>query len=209
MKITREVLKRYGLGLCSEEERKAIEEWIETLDDPSMRLSTRVRPMVNTDRLWSKIAQERPEVKEQMSARKVRNIILLQNAMRYAASACFLLAAFLGGRFSVGSTMASPTVDKAPKEHLYIFGGNEARTQILGDSFQIKFDGAIRLYNSGLATKTIQVGDTSLILPSQKNIFLSRSSENPKIRIHNSTPKYGRDQAATLSGDFSVHRLDL
>ena len=36
MKITKELLERHSKGLCTEEEKKAVEQWFEELEGPVM-----------------------------------------------------------------------------------------------------------------------------------------------------------------------------
>lgn len=107
------------MGLCSEEEKKAIERWFETLDDPSLNLKTDKTPVFEKEHTWSKISEIIPELKNGMSLRKAKRIHLFINAMRYAAAACFIFAAFFGGRLSVGSANASPAPDDPTADHLY------------------------------------------------------------------------------------------
>lgn len=201
MEISPDLLKRYLDGLCTQDEIKRVEQWLELEKNEPSDLSERQAQQMKVA-FWENI---RPIIQENSST---LTIPLYRKVVRYAAAVFIIFASFLGGRFSAGSAQANPIVDNSLKDHLYIFGWNEAQAHLPGDSFQIKFDGTIKLYNSGFAPKTIQVGDTSMILESYKNYYLTGNSVNPKLRIHTATPKFGKGQAATFSGDFSIHRLD-
>ena len=205
MKVTKELLKRYGLGLCSEEEKKTIEEWIDTLDDPSMRLSTNIRPTVNKERLWNKIARQRPEVKERMSSAKVRNIILFQNALRYAAAACFVIAVFFVGRLSVTTTYAKPNISRPGSGHLYIYGMNGASTHLPGEVFSVGFEGTIKLYNASANPKIIKIGDREFGLLGFQTYYVSGTQVEPEVQ----QIKGPQDPVvySNASGDYSIHRL--
>ncbi|MEM6815706.1 MAG: hypothetical protein AAF600_15195 [Bacteroidota bacterium] len=100
MNITKELLKRYGMGLCTEAEKKAVEEWFDALEYPSMRVSSIRRPKANKERIWSKLTQNRPQLDKRMDLRKAKNAILLHNINRYAAAACWLSLTFIVGLLS-------------------------------------------------------------------------------------------------------------
>ena len=199
MEITPALLEKYQLGTCTPDEKKAVEKWLDdTCDVPKDVPSTTTKAMSAS--VWTKVSGT-------IATDIAPTIPLYRKVVRYAAAACILCAVFFAGRFSVDSVKADPVPKNPLKDHLFIFGGDEAQAHILGESFEVKFDGTIKLYNSGFTPKTIQVGDTSIILSSQKKYYLTRSFENPKLRIHTS-PTFGKGQAVTLSGDFSIHRLD-
>ncbi|MEM6814963.1 MAG: hypothetical protein AAF600_11375 [Bacteroidota bacterium] len=207
MKITKELLRRYGLGICTEEEKKAVEKWLDTPEYPSMRISTAEKPKANSDEIWSQLSKGRPQLEEPMSLMKARNIVLFKNVTRYAAAACILFTTFFGGRFSANTANASETMDNSPKDHLYIFGGNGALGNLPGESFEVKFDGRLRLFNSSLAQKRIQVNDTLFVLESYQTYYLSGSPENPELlnRKYMSNNTY---QEIELVGDFLIRRTD-
>ncbi|MEM0940184.1 MAG: hypothetical protein AAF600_16495 [Bacteroidota bacterium] len=208
MKITRKLLERHGLGLCSEEERKAIERWFETLDDPSLNLRTDSTPEFEKEYTWSKMTQDLPELENRMSLQTAKRIQLFKNTLHYAAAACFVLVIFFGGRFSVDSATASPRPENPTADHLFIFGENGAKGNLPGDIFEIDFNGAVKLYNNSFISKTILVGDTSFVLESHRRYFLSGNLRAPIFENY-SNSKTGRDNSSTpLVGDFSIVRIN-
>lgn len=207
MKITKELLRRHSVGLCSEEEKQAVEEWFKTKDDSFIDLS-----IVDDDefeggekKIWSRLSQTIPELlsKEGRSA-----IPLYHRVVRYGAAACIVFTAFFGGRFSVGSAQATPVEDQFPKNHLFIFGIEDTRGHLPGDKFEIEFDGKIKLFNGAISPKSISVGDTSFILQSYQTYYLDGTLEKPKLTNKQDFQEdlYTNEK---LTGDFSILRLDV
>ncbi|MEM0942258.1 MAG: hypothetical protein AAGI25_21075 [Bacteroidota bacterium] len=202
MKVTTELLERHGMGLCTEEEKKAIKLWFETLDDPSMNLP--VTPEVNEDRIWSKMSQSVPELQGYGGA---PTLPLHLRVVRYAAAACIIFAAFFGGRFSASTANANETIDKSSKDMLYVFGGNGAEGYLSGDQFKVGFDGVLRLYNNSFSQKTIHLGNTSFVLDSYQTYFLSGSAEKPRL-ISRKFKSADQSWKMELKGSFFIHRTD-
>ena len=158
MKITKKLLERHGLGLCSEEERKAIERWFETLDDPSLDLKTDSTPEFDKEYTWSKMTQDLPELENRMSLGKAKRIQLFKDSMRYAAAACFVIGIFFFGRISVTNVSATEIIDKSPKDILYVYGENGSYAQMDGGKYNVQFDGKLKLYNDSDEPKVILCG---------------------------------------------------
>lgn len=207
MRVTKELLKRYGQGLCTEQEKKEIEKWFDTLDDPSLRLGKSIRPTPDPELIWYKIHQEVPKLKRTLNFRRASNIVLLNNFARYAAAACFALLMFFGGRLTAPSAVAKDTPKDPTAGHLFIAGLNEAKVNLPGDIFRVGFDGTIKLYNNSMVSKTIQVGDTSLILDPYQSYLLSGTTQQPKL-IGNNDQISGITEHIELDGDFSVLLID-
>ncbi|MEM6737603.1 MAG: hypothetical protein AAGC64_06705 [Bacteroidota bacterium] len=203
MKVTTELLERHGMGLCTEEEKKAIKLWFETLDDPSMNLP--VTPEVNEDRIWSKMSQSAPELQGYVGT---PNLPLLRRVVRYAAAACIIFAAFFGGRFSANTANANPAPQDPMVDHLFIYGGDNAKGNLPGDAFKIGFNGTIKLYNNGFSKKTIKVGDSSFVLESHKYYYLIGNTENSELMDYTYYSGNGSEKSETLKGYFSLHETD-
>jgi hypothetical protein len=118
-----------------------------------------------------------------------------------------ILATFFGGRLSVSNANANPVTDKKPEDHLYISGGNGAHGNLSGETFNVKFDGRVRLYNGALAAKKIVVGDTSFILEPHQTYYLQGSAEKPRLQ-HERYFQHDLNEFNQLEGDFSILRLD-
>ncbi|MEM0940249.1 MAG: hypothetical protein AAGI25_10750 [Bacteroidota bacterium] len=207
MKITKELLRRYGLGICTEEEKKAVEKWLDTPEYPSMRISTAEKPKADSDEIWSQLSKGRPQLEEPMSLMKARNIVLFKNVTKYAAAACILFATFFGGRFSANTANASEPVDNYPEDHLYIFGRDDTEGHLKGNEFEIAFNGKIKLFNGAIGIKTINVGDTSFNLEPYQIYYLEGTLKEPKLSNNN----HSRDDLHNneqLTGDFSILRTD-
>ena len=207
MKITKKLLERHGLGLCSEDEKKAIERWFETLDDPSLNLRTDNTPEFKKEYTWSKMAQTLPELEDRMSLGRAKQIQLFKYALRYAAAACFVVGVFFIGRISVGTANAN-SMPKNPMENmLHIAGVNGAEGYLPGQEFEIRFDGQIKLFNGAPSRKKIYVGEKSFFIESYRTYYLSGSTENPFL--HDSDMYIDDFSDNELEGVFSIIRTDI
>ncbi|MEM0941814.1 MAG: hypothetical protein AAGI25_18805 [Bacteroidota bacterium] len=205
MKITKELLERYGKGLCTEEEKKAIERWFEMIENPTKSDRVALNKNINKERVWSQLSQAVPELL--VGSGNTQNIPMYRKLTRYAAAACIIFAAFFGGRFSAGTASANPVVDTSSKDHLYVLGANGAEGYLFGDHFEVEFNGIIRLYNGSIGHKIIHVGDTALVLESYKTYDLVGNNDNPLL----SKSKYfftNPSNSIDLEGDFSILRTD-
>ncbi|MEM9392099.1 MAG: hypothetical protein AAGA02_16595 [Bacteroidota bacterium] len=205
MKITKKLLERHGLGLCTDEEKKAIEQWFDTLDDPSLDLKIEGKPEFEKEYTWSKMTQAIPQLEDRMNLGKAKQIQFVKNMMRYAAAACFVIGVFFVGRVSVGTAYAIEPKDPTA-DHLFIFGYKDAIGNLPGNNFKIKFDGSLRLYNNSVAPKRINVGDTSFMLTSRKSHYLIGNSQNPELIVEDHY-KLSYKRPPSIEGYFSIQRL--
>ena len=220
MIITKELLRRYHQGLCSEEERRAVERWLNATDDPSSDLNLISEKEFDHRKglIWSKMSQVAPdlEVPSRINYGKNRSnelgqgktaTFLFKQFVRLSAAACIIFAVFFAGRLSVNTGYANPVVDKTPKDHLFIYGGNGAKGNLPGQAFKVLFNGRLRLYNESQMTKRIQVGDQEFVLESYQIYYLSGSIEKPTLLSSKYFPN-DHFENITLEGDFSILRLD-
>ena len=92
MKITKELLRRYNLGEITEQERKAVEDWFQQLDDPSVGPKAPIDPEENKRQIWSQLSNAVPELESRpLGERAV--VPLPKRLMRYAAVAIILVTA--------------------------------------------------------------------------------------------------------------------
>ena len=200
-KIDRKLLQKFFTGTCSEDEKKRVEAWLVSgeYDEP---LTIRETAKEQYKKLmWENISADMD------SGNNVPVIPLYKRLARYAATACIIFAAFFGGRFSAGTANANPVADKSPKDHLYIYGANGSWGHLPGQSFKVRFDGVVRLYNGSQGLKSIQVGDTSLVLESYQTYYLGGSEENPTLLNDDLFP-FNKNGNARLKGNFSIFRAD-
>lgn len=204
MKITKELLQRHSLGICSEAERKAVEEWFNSKEDTDTGLAMVEDEEINEDRVWSKLGQLSPELQ---SFDTPGNIIPLYRSLaRYAAAACIIFLAFFGGRFSAGTAKASPAPEDPTADHLFIFGYKDTVGNLPGNNFNIEFDGSLRLYNNAMTPKRINVGDTSFTLTSKRDHYLIGDTQNPELIVQNRNED-SFQKPVSLEGYFSIHGL--
>lgn len=204
MKITKELLNKHSKGLCTEDERKAVEAWFEMDETSETGLRMFTGKEVNKERIWSRVLQDLPLMRTQSGTYKI--IPLYRSVVRYAAAVSILLITFFGGRFSASSAKATEIIEKSPKNMLYIYGGNGAEAYVPGQEYKIKFDGQVKLLNGSLMEKTINVGNQTFTLGSNGTYYLSGSTASPTLLSSEILPNHISEQ--TLKGDFSILRID-
>ena len=205
MKITPELLEKYQLGKCTTEEKTIVEAWLEdTSYIPRDVLKTTISSMSTS--VWTKITKT-INTDNSGSGHNATIIPLHKRLTKYAAAACILLVTFFGGRFSADTASATTTVEKAKRDHLYIYGGDGTNGKLPGNNFKINFDGTVKLYNESLYKKNIQVGDTSFVLGPQQIYYLKGSVEKPTLWSDNHLP-VDHYKEIELVGGFLISRLD-
>ncbi|MEM6738199.1 MAG: hypothetical protein AAF620_19235, partial [Bacteroidota bacterium] len=103
MKITKELLKRHSQGLCTDEEKKAVEEWFETYENPFGDETIFDRNKIDREGIWSKLSEITTGLQGKPNFGNTQTIPLYRSVARYAAAACILLMTFFGGRFSANT----------------------------------------------------------------------------------------------------------
>lgn len=199
MNISPEILKRYLNNRCSNAEVKQIQEWLDSTEDELSDLTPPQTKRLETN-VWQKLSEEIH------GSNSPHTIPMYKKLARYAAATCIIFMVFFGGRFSAITANANMMVDKSQRDLLYITGGDGAKGSLPGDSFKVRFTGTIRLYNSSLQQKSIQVGDTSFILEPSREYYLIGSVAPP--RLYNGDIQNELLDEASLEGDFSILRLD-
>ncbi|MEO1097820.1 MAG: hypothetical protein AAFX57_08695 [Bacteroidota bacterium] len=205
MKITKELLKRHGMGLCTTEERKAVEEWFDRLEGPMMSTRSFQEIEENKKETWNKLSKMVPELDGHVATDRLKSIPLYRKVTRYVAAACIIFIAFFGGRYSTGTVNASPVPEDPTADHLFIFGYKDAVGNLPGNNFKIKFDGSLRLYNNSVAPKRINVGDTSFMLTPRKSHYLIGNSQNPELIVEDRY-KISSQKPPSLEGYFSIQK---
>ncbi|MEM6526142.1 MAG: hypothetical protein AAF693_20265 [Bacteroidota bacterium] len=209
MKITKELLKRHGMGLCTTEEKKAVEEWFDRLEGPMMSTRSFQEIEENKKETWNKLSKMVPELDGHVATDRLKSIPLYYKVTRYVAAACIIFIAFFGGRYSTGTVNANPAPKDPTADHIYIFGAKGAVGNLPGNQFMIEFDGAIKLYNNSISPKNIIVGDTSFMITSRKDFYLVGSTENPELIIQDrNVTSFEELRSIEMEGYFSIHRQD-
>ncbi|MEO0554740.1 MAG: hypothetical protein AAF149_16155 [Bacteroidota bacterium] len=208
MKITKELLKRHGMGLCTTEERKAVEEWFDRLEGPMMSTRSFQEIEENKEATWNKLTRLAPELESSAGPDNSHTIPLNHRIVRYAAAVSIILVTFFGGRFSAGKAEASPAPEDPSADHLFITGGDGGKGNLPGDTFRIQFDGTIKLFNNAITPKIILVGDTTFVLDSQKEYYLSGNDENARLDYDNYMSGLEYTYHRETSGGFSMLRID-
>ncbi|MEM0940762.1 MAG: hypothetical protein AAGI25_13365 [Bacteroidota bacterium] len=211
MTITKELLKRYHQGLCTKEEKRTVEKWLNDADDASFLFHSEAEKKFQThqDLIWSKMTKEAPELnisKSRSSHQEMPTIPLYHSVVRYAAAVSILLVTFFGGRFSASSVKATEIVGKNQRDMLYIYGGKGVGGYVQGQEFKIKFDGQVKLFNGSLVEKTINVGRKAFTLNAYCTYYLRGSTDSPTLLDNDHLPEEAFKN--NLKGDFSILRIN-
>ncbi|MDN5217310.1 hypothetical protein QQ020_34875 [Fulvivirgaceae bacterium BMA12] len=94
IKVTPELIEKYHLGLCSDEERDAVENWLLNTEDEISDLSERALEKMEAN-IWKNVTAE------QAQARHRSYVFPLKKMMRYAAVACVGAMAILATGYAI------------------------------------------------------------------------------------------------------------
>ncbi|MEM6841400.1 MAG: hypothetical protein AAF632_04185 [Bacteroidota bacterium] len=204
MKISRELLKKYAQGACTDEERAAVEAWLaseDTFEDTSYDAIFIPQKDSIRENLLARLGGKWPSSTSE--SERARVVPLYQRLSRYAAAACVVIGTFFLGYFASPPSAQADTVKK-PKhltDLLYIYGGNGAYTKMNATRYRVKFEGRLKLYNDADQPKQLVCGEQEFTLEPHRAYFLSGSNQNALL-----TKDQG--QPYSLEGDFSILELD-
>ncbi|MEM6265268.1 MAG: hypothetical protein AAGI38_22395 [Bacteroidota bacterium] len=200
--MNKQLLQKYFAGTCTEEEKQQVEAWLTSDEHEQPLLLPTATKEQYKQLMWEDISADMDTEEP-----NTRIFPLFNKLTKYAAVACILIVVFFAGRISVPTATAHTIENKMPKDHLYIQGGNGAKGNLPGETFRVGFDGRVRLFNSSMEPKRIQVGEQSFTLEAYSTYFLSGSIEKPVLQ--DSRALQGSPFVPnTLSGDFSILRTD-
>ncbi|MEM6895656.1 MAG: hypothetical protein AAF554_18300 [Bacteroidota bacterium] len=174
MKISNELLKRYSVGNCNPQEKRAVEAWINYLQDDGL---------LSEKEFGNSIDSIRTKLFKTLFHQKGETPIIrfYKNSMRFAAAACIIFAAFFGGRVSAKNTSSKTIEDRRFNEHLYFVGNGDLKGNLPGNNFQIEFGGVLQLYNASKKMQSVVVGDSTFRLHPGLYYYLEGSTQNPKL----------------------------
>ncbi|MEM9833743.1 MAG: hypothetical protein AAF944_24145 [Bacteroidota bacterium] len=211
MRITKELLKRYGRGNCTKEEQKAIEQWLDSPEYPELRVSKEERPKADSDEIWSILSKGRPQLEKQMSRQRARNLVLFNQVARYAAAACVIIGTFFIGYFAAPPSAQASVVKKGIQftNVLHVYGGNGAYGVVTEKNHRVEFEGRLKLYNEAPYPRQVVCGEKTFTLKPYRTYYLSGSHQQASIATaENPEPGTYGDKQPELAGDFLVVRLD-
>ncbi|MEM9673500.1 MAG: hypothetical protein ACFB15_07710 [Cyclobacteriaceae bacterium] len=200
--VDNELLKKYHRGLCTDEEKQAVEQWLASgefegsLDLPDSEKTARKQ------QIWQTIARNAGWTEPQV-------VPMYQRFYRYAAAACVIIGAFFIGYFAALPSAQADTVEKARQltDLLHIYGGDGAYGTVAGSRFRVKFEGSLRLYNEAQQTKQIVCGEQKFTLEPYETYCLIGSDEKAALLGENQIYDIDHEEDE-LTRDFLVQRLD-
>lgn len=173
MKISKELLAKYAKNECSPKEKRFVENWLDESDTLNMINEEGEFKKYQAD-TWDKIAQ--------ISGFGKRKVIpLSRRFFQYAAAACIIFGAFIGGRATASSGSERFNLNKGYENHLYLTGGNNLRANLPGKRFQLKFEGTLQLFNASNREQTILTGDNTFTLKSGTSYYLIGTTNEPQL----------------------------
>jgi len=205
IKITKALLSEYYNHSCSDEEKKAVEAWLQadSLDD-SLSIPTKEKMEINEE-IWESI-------RIKSNFKTGRALKLFRKSLRVAAAACILIGAFLSGRVSANVRSIVSEKYSTYKERLYITGVKDVQgdLNLPGDNFRITFDGTLRLYNASRKVQTIQSGDSLFTLMPDRVYHLSGATNRAELMggLQSEPRDIEESGQNENTGNFSIIRLD-
>ena len=182
MKITRELLQKYGCGECTDEEIQFIESWIPGESDITTNFDSTFSDQAE-ETVWNNLVSQHQLDKSASNHHSNSSTRIFKIFARVSVAACFLFASFFGGRLSAKSISKGKVETFAYKEHLYVFGGQNIVTNLPGTRFDIHFKGSLQLFNASKKEQTIVTGDSTFLLPAGAIQYLTGSSAKPKLTM--------------------------
>ncbi|MEM6831024.1 MAG: hypothetical protein AAF551_10965 [Bacteroidota bacterium] len=88
-KITKELLERYVMGECTEDEEKAVEEWTKLSSNSPTDMP---REHIDSKKIWNTLFKAAPRLEDQPQVRKSKTISIPRRIARYAESVPILFS---------------------------------------------------------------------------------------------------------------------
>ncbi|MDO5968261.1 hypothetical protein Q4Q35_00435 [Flavivirga aquimarina] len=203
MKVDNTLLEKYYNGFCSKVEQDIVEKWLASnkFDNSNpLDLPTGESKEAHKKKIWQDISQSLPST-------TVKIIPLYKKLTRYAAAACFIMGVFFAGRYSKinNTTIVAQEIAAKQKSHdLLVYGGNKAYAKIQGDTFNLQFDGRLKLYNSSTSVKTIKVSNVTYTLEPRQTYYLLGNNNKSTLIANNVRYDSAPEIFSVLKGDFSI-----
>lgn len=200
MKITKELLRKYSSGFCTEEEKKAIEKWLDQKETSLDNKPIQEIPFLEKKAIWAKVQRLSPEL--QSGGTSV--ISLYKQIIRYAAVACIAAIFFSAGYFMASQPATYDGTTRTSTEttdHLQIASKHDKITKFQGSHFNICFEGTIALYNASTKKTVITCGNKTFTLQPATAYYLQGSHESPALISENKVPMIFSN---SLGGHYSV-----
>ena len=173
MKISKSLLAKYAQGTCNPEEKHFVENWLDAQESLGN---------VNDEGEFKKFHDETwGEIARILGFGKPRILPSPGLFLKYAAAACIIFGAFIGGRVTASSGSKGSHLNTLYEEHLYLTGGNNLMANLPGERFKLKFEGTLQLFNASDRDQFIVSGGTTLVLKSGVVYYLMGSTDKPQL----------------------------
>ena len=196
MKITKELLRKYLSGFCTEEEKRAIEKWLDQKETSLDNKPIQELPFLEKKAIWAKVQQLSPE----LQSGDTSVIPLYKQVIRYAAVACIAVVFFCAGYFMASQPATYDDTTKTT-DHLQIASKHDKITKFQGRHFNVFFEGTIELYNASAKKTVVICGNKTFILQPATAYYLQGSHESPALISENKVPM---NFSNSLGGHYSV-----
>lgn len=174
MQITSQLLQKYSEGKCSDAEKRAIEQWLQSNTVADDIIKKQTIPDQTESKIWNNIQKS----KSQLDSPKRVSMDLYSKVARYAAAACVAIMIYLTGALlptpfdnetKRDLVEISPSIDKGS---IYVSRLLKKSKRYSADNYIVNFRGAIRIYSTEKDQKTIVCNGEPFILQPHKYYFL-------------------------------------
>ena len=187
MKISNELLRKYIRGECNPNEKKAVENWME---------SSEVQGNLAEEQLATSIDSIREKLFSEIFAKSSRGRIipLYKKVLKYTVAASIVLAVYMAGALLPNpfkkETVSVKIVEVGypePAPALYVSTFEGKAEKIIAKEYNINFEGLIRIYSDSDETQTVICNGKRIELEPRMAYFLLDSKANSFYRLDESS----------------------
>ena len=226
MKISEALFRKYISGTCTDEEKRFIEQWMESEDDvPSTLTNTHISDM--KERTWEKIEktnrysfkkadgvfrkrQNLESADLEKSSKGPLSLVLYRRFARISVAACFA-ALFFGAGYLTSNGNVLTEKQNPPgvvKNELHVITVAGKTAKLKGERYALSYQGTIGLYGVSEKPIVIECGDKEFLLQPGTRYNLVGSDENPVIFNEQETMVYGGSDPK-LNGRFTIREISI
>ena len=231
MKITEKLILKYYSGQCSAEERKFVEQWMESTEDEKSSYSDETIAILKKD-TWVNIVdankksftkadrQFHGQEAQHNSPQKGRTIMLtvpsqINKVARMGIAACIAFLLFGAGYYTalqntnIPETIVVDAKDiKTNSDKLVMTSANGHVTELSGTSYEIELDGVVKLRNGSPNQKILNCGNKTYVLEPSETYYLNASKNNSFMYNANRMVGAALSRIA-IKGDYSIRTIDV
>ena len=188
MKITPELLKKYALGECTEEERLLIEHWMPGTGDINRDFSDEELKKSQKE-MWLNIAPGTEPQKTSSTVSKRKSVSFYRRIFQLGVAACLLIAVFIGGYFKGQYQYNQNSIQAHQKPGLpsdngvlYATSTTGVKKKIIENKCEFVLEGTLQLHNDSSVEKTITCnGKVFKLRPQETSLLMSMPNKDIQL----------------------------